>query len=559
MESSAYWQDRAEKNALHVFCYSQNRAQLVTRWFGRAQREMGQKIADFYRQYAEQEHITLRQAKATITNRRTLTLTMEEGRRLAQQYPQDEELQRLLRKSYLGRAISREEFLLMQLNLFATELYGGYTDLTHKSSTELFEESYYRSIFDTQQFIGFGSGFNRISSHQIEAAVTTAWQGKNYSQRIWGDHRTSLARRLNRIVTTGFIEGCSSSEMVVELQKAMSAEAYAARRLIRTECCAVSNRASLLGYQENGTEQYQILATLDYKTSELCRSMDGKIFDSRNAKPGTNLPPFHPFCRSTTVPYWQHDEFDADETRVARNAKGEVYKVPANLTYTQWHKQHVESDPAEQLAEQKLKNGRSDAAQYKQYRQLLGKDAPKSFDDFQNIKYTDDENWRELKSDYRSEKYYSTHLTHEEKAAVTAYVGGGSYNLNVSLRDGLPLTEQDRVLMKNLDSALEKLPAYEGKVIRTLDFTTEEQMEFMLKHTVNAVKSYPAYTSTSTLEGYHDKPSVKMVILSHTARDIRQFNESEGEILFRRGTKFKMLDVHMEDETYVIDAEEVVE
>ncbi len=396
-----YWAERAEQNAQRVFDYSQRRARLVTRWFGRATRDMQRRVNEYYRDYAEGEQISLQAAKATLTDRRALAVTRAEAERLATLYPQDKALSQLIRRASLQRAISREEFLQMQLQLLASELYGQTADTAHKTLTEIFEDSYYHTIFDSQQFVGYGSNFNRISTHQIEAAVSTAWKGKNYSERLWGDHRQSLARYLNRIVTTGSIEGLSNTAMRAQLQKAMDMSAYEARRLIRTEGAQVASRASLAGYREFGTPQFEFLATLDFKTSTICRDMDGKVFDVADGEIGVNMPPLHPFCRSTTVPHIPAPEFDADDTRVARGSDGVTYRVPANTTYNEWHQKYVEAVPAELLAVQKVRNGRADAVQYTKYKALLGKDAPKSFDDYQTLRYTDADGSSFLRLDYR--------------------------------------------------------------------------------------------------------------------------------------------------------------
>lgn len=343
MTSADYWRQRAEQNARRVFEYSDRKARLVTRWFRRARREMEKKVRDFYRRYGNGEGISPQAAKAALTDRRALSLSLEEARRLAQLYPKDPELQRLLRQSYLARAVSREEHLMMQLELLASEAYGEYANETGKSLNEAFEVAYYKSIFDYQQFTGSGnSSFNRLSVHQIQAAVETAWKGANYSQRIWGGQRRSLARYLNRIITTGMIEGKANGAMAAELQKAMNMSAYQARRLIRTECAQVTARADMLAYQENGTPQFQFLATLDLLTSEICREMDGKVFDVAEREIGVNTPPLHPFCRSTTIPYIPDDEFDAGNTRAARNAAGETYQVPASMTYREWREKYVD-------------------------------------------------------------------------------------------------------------------------------------------------------------------------------------------------------------------------
>ncbi len=401
-----YWKERAEENARRVFRYSQRRAELVTRWFGQAEREMREKILAFYRRYAEQEQITLQQAKAALNDPRAQRLTLEEARRLAEQYPEDPVIQKLLQTDYLRRSVSREELLIQQLNLLASELYGEYAQELHKSLSEIFEEGYYRAIYDQQQYAGFGQNFDTLNVNQIEAAVTTAWQGKSYSERLWGDHRVSLARYLNRIVTTGVIRGSSGAQMTAQLQKAMGMGAYEARRLIRTECCQVSNRAAVLGYRQCGTGRYQFLATLDYQTSEICRGLDGQVFDVSEAVPGKNMPPMHPFCRSTTIPYWPDEEFDEGTTRAARNGRGETYRVPASMTYRQWYDQYVKPNPEELLAEKMIRNGGKDAKQWEQYTSLLGKDAPESLDKFQRIKYTDPKAWDDLKAFARYKRSY---------------------------------------------------------------------------------------------------------------------------------------------------------
>lgn len=99
-----------------------------------------------------------------------------------------------------------------------------------------------------------------------------------------------------------------------------------------------SAQLNLQNYQEDGVEKYQILATLDGKTCELCGNMDGKIYAITDAVIGKNVPPFHPGCRCTTTPYY--DDMDlSDMPRIARNPQtGETYEVPGDMTYNKWKK-----------------------------------------------------------------------------------------------------------------------------------------------------------------------------------------------------------------------------
>ena len=84
--------------------------------------------------------------------------------------------------------------------------------------------------------------------------------------------------------------------------------AFEARRLVRTETTCVANMAELYGYKELDIDEYEFSACLDSRTSDLCRELDGKVFKRNSAQAGVNLPPMHPFCRSTTLPVLPSEE-----------------------------------------------------------------------------------------------------------------------------------------------------------------------------------------------------------------------------------------------------------
>lgn len=396
--NNEYWLERGEQNAVKADRYANKQADLITRWFKRATKEMTDKINEFYQKYADKNGISIKEAKSALNDPKLLNKTLEDYYALIDKYMDDPHTKALLDKIGYARSISREEFLKLQLNSILSDLYFRYDELTTDTLTKAFEETYYKEIFDHQQFAGVGSSFQRISTNQILAAVTTNWSGKNYSERIWGNQRISLARRVNRIVTTGMITGRSAREMRQDLEKEMNTSTYNARRLIRTECNYVTGQARLRAYKENGTRQYQFLAVLDLRTSEICRGLDLKVFDVDEARVGINMNPMHPHCRSTTVPYVPDEEFDNDETRVARGHDGNVYKVPANMSYSEWYNKYVKGNTDAELHEKMLKNIYRDNIQFKKYKDLLGKEMPKSLEEFQKLKYTDTKGWGDLKA-----------------------------------------------------------------------------------------------------------------------------------------------------------------
>ena len=160
------------------------------------------------------------------------------------------------------------------------------------------------------------------------------------------------------------------------------------------------SEATHAGYKEDGVEKYEILATLDSKTCEICGELDGNVYEVGEEITGVNMPPFHPLCRCTDVPHYA-DTPTKGMARVARDpGTGKTYEVPADMTYKQWHEQYVEKNPDKLLAERKLKNKKADNEQFQRYRKILGKDAPETLDSFQTMKYTDSEKWNAKKREF---------------------------------------------------------------------------------------------------------------------------------------------------------------
>jgi hypothetical protein len=118
--------------------------------------------------------------------------------------------------------------------------------------------------------------------------------------------------------------------------------------------------------------------------------MDGKIFKMSEYKEGSTAPPFHPWCRCCTAPYFA--DMEGVGERYARDAvSGKSYKIPKDTTYEQWKAQQDATYGAGTVDKMRKigYNESSDLKQFKAYKDLLGDKAPKTFADFQKIKYSD--------------------------------------------------------------------------------------------------------------------------------------------------------------------------
>ena len=492
MRSAEYWAERAER----VFLASEKKGTELNRaligFYSDTSRQLQKEIDAFYGKYAVNNAISLEDARKRLNDtelksfKEELGTYLSEVKRLGLGKDYEDYLRKLSSRAY----ISRQQELFAQARHQVEVLFGIQNAELEKTLVDAFHDSYYHTMFDVQQGLGFGSDFARLNTKQIEALIRKPWLGENYSDRVW-NNKARLIKQLERVIPQAFALGENSRVLGKQLAERLGVSERAAVQLVRTEVNHAANEATIRSYREAGVEYFQLLATLDTRTSDICQSLDGKIFRATDAVVGINQPPLHPNCRSTTIPWFPPDELDGPDVRAARNSDGSYYTVPGNMNYREWHK-----------------------------------------------------------------KYVGGKLTHEEERAINSYIGAASYIINEKLRNGIPLDNMEREIANNLDSALEKLPTYEGEVTRSFFFTKTEDLDFFSKLVKNRGYQVAAYTST-TASVYDPKDSVRFIIHSKSGRDMRRYNESEQEILFARNTKFGLKDLKIVDGKPIVWLEEV--
>ena len=73
------------------------------------------------------------------------------------------------------------------------------------------------------------------------------------------------------------------------LAKELNVSQNRGRTLARTEINNICNQADLAVYKAAGIDKYQFVATLDLRTSEICRSMDNTVHEVSQARTGINM------------------------------------------------------------------------------------------------------------------------------------------------------------------------------------------------------------------------------------------------------------------------------
>lgn len=150
-------------------------------------------------------------------------------------------------------------------------------------------------------------------------------------------------------------------------------------------------------------------------------------------------------------------------------------------------------------------------------------------------------------------------LTKEEQNAINKYISSDFYTINEKLRNNTKLSTMETELVKNLDSALDKLPVYTGLVRRSLNLDEDELRSFLQQHEVDKEVEYFAYTSTTSGERYNEKSQVELYIYSQNGKNMIKYNPDEKEVLYPRNSRFKVKEIDTVNNTRHILLEEINE
>lgn len=330
------------------------------RFYSQASEEIRKEIEKLYQRFADQQDITLAEAKRQVSNADFREIDWQgmineskdfysklhgvgdiPGDVAARMEQQHQELEaQMALYSRKGR-ISYLELRKLEIDKKLVDLYDKQQASIYEFLHSEFDDGYYRGIFNVQQRIGFGKDFVHPNERAVEKAILNRYDKRNYSKSLYA-HCKHFSEDLRQNLTVGLIRGESLDRMASRIHKRMGVAYSAAKTLVRTETAYIFEKATKEAYEANGIEWYEYLATLDSRTSEACQELDGKHFKVKDAVPGKNYPPMHPNCRSTTVCWFpDEEEKKAATTRIAKDGSGKYYEVPADMTYKQWREKHA--------------------------------------------------------------------------------------------------------------------------------------------------------------------------------------------------------------------------
>lgn len=397
-----YWENRQAQIMYEQMEDAEKVSKELADIYAKASRELNYKIEQIFEKYATRHHLSNAEAKRLLNTLHTkgdITEMME----ALKADPKNADLIAELESGAYRARIQRLEQLQGEIDKMMSDVYNQEKKVSTSHYIDLAQDAYYREIYEAQRRAGFQFSFSAVDPNAVNMVLGSNWSGANYSARIWGN-TTALAGDLKQQILLNLLTGKSTEEAAMEIAKQYATGAFEARRLVRTESNFISGQMQREAYEDCDAEEYDFIAVLDLRTSDICRELDGKVFKVSEMQPGVNCNPMHPFCRSTTAIHLDDDVLAGLKRRARDPVSGENKLIPASTNYQKWYEQNVANNPKAQAAEKMIKNMGSDLKQWERYKELIGSKAGKSIEAFQELKYNDPSGWEKVSTRYKDTK-----------------------------------------------------------------------------------------------------------------------------------------------------------
>lgn len=344
MNNAEYWKLRFEQleqaqNQKGVKAYAD-----IERQYKEAQKQLEGQIARWYQRFATNNGISLAEARQYLkgADLKEFKWDVQEYIKYGQDNALNSGWMKELENASAKYHISKLEALKVQTQHSLEVMYAKQFGTMHGALSDAFESGYYHTAYELQHGFNVGWDIAGLDQAQIEKVLAKPWaaDGYNFSERIWGN-KNKLISEVHNELSRNIMLGADPQKAIDSLAKKMNTSKNNAGRLVMTEEAYFSSAAQKDCFESLGVEQYEIVATLDSHTSDICRSLDGKYFPMKDYQPGVTAPPFHVYCRSTTVPYFD-EQFDIGERAARDEETGKTYYIPDDMNYQEWKETFVD-------------------------------------------------------------------------------------------------------------------------------------------------------------------------------------------------------------------------
>ena len=311
----SYWSDRQDQ--LRKAAEKEEAAikKRLSKFYDAEFKRLDKEIAAYFQKYGENNIIEYRTLWQSL-DEADRTLLMEQMDEFAEKYPQYAHLLPVRESIY---RLDRLQGLQYSVFMSQANIAGYTNEQIAQYEAKLAQQG----LNSSMETLGFGKNFYSINDNIVQEFVDVPWcNGENFSTRIWNDTQR-VANYINQDMAQAFARGDSYDRIIKNVQRRFGVNRSNAYRLVFTEGTYVMAESSIKPFEEDFT-QYEYSPILDGKTCEICRALNGKVFEISERQPGVNFPPMHPWCRCTWLPYVEDWEKWMDDYVKRHNGEQQI-------------------------------------------------------------------------------------------------------------------------------------------------------------------------------------------------------------------------------------------
>ncbi len=349
MNNADYWKQRFEQLEDAQNALGEKTLGEIEKQYNDTLELLEARILLWYQRLADNNGISLAAARAWLgsSELREFRWTVKEYIKYGEENALNQKWVKELENASAKYHISKLEALKIQTRQSLEAMYAKQGKTMQKAFSDIYRSGYYHTAYEIQHGMNIGWDISGIDQPQIEKVLSKPWaaDGYNFSERIW-KNKNKLISEVHTSLVQNIQLGADPQKAINDIAARMKTSKRNAGRLVMTEEAYFSSAAQKDCFVSLGVEEYEIVATIDNHTSDICRTLDKKHFPVKDYQAGVTAPPFHVYCRSTTAPYFD-DEFDVPGERAARDKDGNTYYIPADMNYREWEKTFVDGGSKE--------------------------------------------------------------------------------------------------------------------------------------------------------------------------------------------------------------------
>lgn len=253
----------------------------------------------------------------------------------------DEELVLTMQQQLEYKDLTVLESKMSLLELYLLVMVHKNIQTVSESLSGTYKDSYSYTLYDIHRKMGVALPFEKITQADLKKMLYSDWTGDTFVDAI-KFNRHGLQRAIKKLVVTGIRRSESYQKLIKGLTDLVAGgKGYKGiRNILRGETTRIISESTAQTYEQCGISSYQIIATLDNRTTEICINADMKVFNLSEKEIGVNCPPLHFSCRSTIAPFIPGDDLSKVPRRARDPETSHNYKVKGDMTYKEWDEKY---------------------------------------------------------------------------------------------------------------------------------------------------------------------------------------------------------------------------